>query len=61
MDTEYRTPTIEELYALEHLARRERAAMMATLFNAGARWIKQTCAALADRAQSATAKVARHA
>ena len=61
MNTPYRPLAIEELYALEHRARRERAATLAALFNAGAQRIKQAYAALAERAQGATAKVARHA
>jgi hypothetical protein len=47
----YRAPTVEELYALEKRARRERARHVAALFRS-----------VYDRAVSAlTAKVVRHA
>ncbi len=59
--TKFSYPSAAELYALEAMARRERARMQATLIVAAARWIREQFSALFRHDGKAPArKVALH-
>ena len=60
--TEFRTPSAEELYALEALARRERARVNSALLKAAGRWVRNAFVGLFTKPYApARPKEMRHA
>jgi hypothetical protein len=59
--TEFRIPSAAELYALEQLARRERAKALAALVGGGAAWLKRAFVAVFTQPYAPRPKAMRHA